>query len=140
MRTDFTEVYAVPDRDSILDTINPDTGLTQVHGLTETEMLARNPEARRMNWEDFRQAAAARQDTPIEWLATTPDKYDEMLNVLPPALWVGGAFLVGEPCDHSFATGAPRFAMYWHRGGGVFLTAHRPVTVHEFRMAIGGAA
>jgi hypothetical protein len=27
-------------------------------------------------------------------------RYDEMLGVLPPALWVDKGFLVGEPFDH----------------------------------------
>jgi hypothetical protein len=30
----------------------------------------------------------------------TADRYDEMLGVLPPALWLSKGFLVGEPFDH----------------------------------------
>jgi len=30
----------------------------------------------------------------------TEGRYIEMLEVLPPARWCGGAFLVGEPVDH----------------------------------------
>jgi hypothetical protein len=28
------------------------------------------------------------------------ERYDEMLGVLPPALWLANRFLVGEPADH----------------------------------------
>ena len=28
------------------------------------------------------------------------ERYDEMLGILPPALWLGKGFLVGEPFDH----------------------------------------
>lgn len=28
------------------------------------------------------------------------DRYDEMLEILPPALWLAKGFLVGEPFDH----------------------------------------
>jgi hypothetical protein len=28
------------------------------------------------------------------------ERYDEMLGVLPPALWLAKGFLVGEPFDH----------------------------------------
>jgi hypothetical protein len=30
----------------------------------------------------------------------TAERYDEMLGVLPPALWLSKGFLVGEPFDH----------------------------------------
>jgi hypothetical protein len=28
------------------------------------------------------------------------ERYDEMLGILPPTVWVGKGFLVGEPHDH----------------------------------------
>ena len=28
------------------------------------------------------------------------ERYDELLGVLPPALWLANRFLVGEPYDH----------------------------------------
>jgi len=28
------------------------------------------------------------------------ERYDEMLGILPPALWLANRFLVGEPADH----------------------------------------
>ena len=30
----------------------------------------------------------------------TEERWDEMLGVLPPALWIAKGFLVGEPFDH----------------------------------------
>ena len=36
----------------------------------------------------------------MTWKRTTEAKYDEMLEILPPALWTGLGFLVGEPLDH----------------------------------------
>jgi len=30
----------------------------------------------------------------------TEERYNEMLGVLPPALWLAKGFLVGEPHDH----------------------------------------
>ena len=32
------------------------------------------------------------------------ERYDEMLGVLPPALWLGKGFLVGEPSTHRRCT------------------------------------
>jgi hypothetical protein len=30
----------------------------------------------------------------------TEERFDEMLEILPPALWLAKGFLVGEPFDH----------------------------------------
>ena len=30
----------------------------------------------------------------------TEKRFDEMLGILPPALWIGKGFLVGEPMTH----------------------------------------
>jgi len=132
LTTDYTEVYAVPGQNSIIDTINPDTGLTSVYGRTEADVLEREPGAVRMTWEAWQAAAVARQQTPIRWEITTERKYQEMLEVLPPAYWSGGAFLVGEPWDHCMATGRPRFAAYVERSGRYY-TANRPVTMTELK-------
>ena len=136
MTTDFTEVWAIPGENCIIDTINPDTGLTSVYGKDADAVLASEPKAVRMTWEAWRAEASARQQTPIRWELTTGRKYQEMLEVLPPALWIGGAFLVGEPWDHDFATGAPRFAAYVERSGRYY-TASRPLTAAELRKEIG---
>ncbi len=136
---DNPDVYAIPGQNHIIDTINPQTDLTSVYGKTEAEVHAQEPLAVRMTWEQWRTAAVARQQTPITWTQVTEGKYQEMLEVLPPAYWSGGAFLVGEPWDHCFATGAPRFAAYIERAGR-FYTASRPMTVKELRAFLTGGA
>lgn len=136
LSTDFTEVWAVPGANHIIDTINPITGLTSVYGKDAHAVLTENPNAVRMTWEVWRTAAAERQQTPITWQRTTARKYQEMLEVLPPAYWSGGAFLVGEPYDHDFATGAPRFQAYVQRGDYYFV-ASRPLTLKELKAELG---
>ena len=67
----------------------------------------------------------------ITFTPTTEDRYNEMLEVLPPAVWTGLGFLVGEPQDHN-AEGQPRFACFV-KLGDKFFEASRTVTVAEFR-------
>jgi len=136
MSTKFSDVYAVPGKNSIIDTINPETGLTSVYARTEAEVLELNPGAKRMTWDEWQSAAIARQQTRIEWHPTTAEQYDEMLNVLPPARWAKGSFLVGEASDHCLATGRPRFAAYRQIGDNYFV-ASRPLTVNEWASEIG---
>lgn len=134
---DFTELYAVPGEQSIIDGINPFTGLTLIYGHTEAQVLEREPKAVRMTWEAFRDAAFARQqEPPLTWEPSTREQYDDMLNVLPPAAYEAGGFLVGEPYDHCFKTGRARFQGYRERAGGVFEVASRPMTIAEFREAV----
>ena len=137
LNTDFSEVWAVPGENHIIDTINPSTGLTTIFGKDAATVLAQEPNAVRMTWEAWRTEASARQQTPIHWEPTTEQQYREMLNVLPPAKWIGGAFLVGEPWDHDFATGRPRFAAYWHRHDA-YLVASRPLTRIELDKEVRG--
>lgn len=75
------------------------------------------------------------QPPAVVWNPTTADKYDEMLNVLPPAAWIGGAFLVGEPVDHCPTTGAPRYEAYW-QFGDAFVVSSRAITTREFRASV----
>lgn len=129
------EVYAVPGENSIIDMIHPVTGLTVYGGRDAASVQEKYPGAVRMPYEMWRAQAIARQDTPIIWQTTDAKSYERMLNVLPPALWIGGAFLVGEPCDHSYATSAPRFQGFWHRNGQYF-ASDRPITRAELRAAL----
>ncbi len=139
--SEYTHAYARPGEDSIVDLIDPETGLTSVYGQTFEQVLERYPNVVRVNLDDWTTARGQEQDTPIVWTVTTKEKYWEMLEVLPPALWIGGAFLVGEPTDHSYTTGRPRFAAYWQRGSSddfaVYLVASRPLTTQELRKEIG---
>ena len=34
------------------------------------------------------------------WKEVTAERYDEQLGVVPPAIYTGDGFLVGEPFDH----------------------------------------
>jgi hypothetical protein len=51
----------------------------------------------------------------------TEERWDEMLGVLPPALWIAKGFLVGEPFDHRTCkiTGVVRatYAAFINHGG-----------------------
>jgi hypothetical protein len=134
-----TEVYAVPGKHCIVDTINPATGRTRIYGHTEAEVLAQDPDAIRMTWAAWQAEQTARQRTPITWAPTTQAEYTRMLEVLPPALWQGGAFLVGEPMDHDLQSGVPRFAAYWARWGRYFI-ASRPLTCAELLAALKGGS
>jgi hypothetical protein len=52
------------------------------------------------------------------------ERYDEMLGVLPPALWLGYGFLVGEPSSHRKCkvTGniMPTYAAFFNAFGRYF--------------------
>jgi hypothetical protein len=135
MTRTYSDVWAVPGQNHILDVINPETGLTAINGDDSAAVTAREPNAVRMSWSDWQAAAIERQREPAEWKATTRERYHEMLEILPPALWIGGGFLVGEPMDHDFATGAPRFSAYLERHGS-YLTSSRPLTATEFRKEV----
>lgn len=129
------DVWSIPGKNSIIDAIVRETGLTCYGKETDAEVLARYPDAIRQSWADWRTAAIASQQTPIVWTLTTRAKYCEMLGVLPPAMWIGGAFLVGEPMDSDIATGAERYEAF-RRRDGVYEHASRPVTRAELRATL----
>ena len=126
------EVWSEPGATHIIDAIVRETGLTCYGKETAAQVLARYPTAIRQTWAAWRQAAIAKQQTPIGWRLTTKARYHEMLDVLPPAMWIGGAFLVGEPQDDDIATGAPRFDAFRHRHG-IYEASDRPITRAELR-------
>ena len=137
---EYIDAYAIPSEHSIIDVIDPKTGLTAVMGHTAEQVRERYPKAERTTLDAWTARRAAEQDTPITWTRTTRAKYWEMLEILPPALWLGGAFLVGEPTDHHARTGHPRFAAYWQRGSSedfaVYLVASRPLTRSELKAEV----
>lgn len=137
----YTDAYAIPGESSLIDVIDNETGLTSVYGETFEQVRTRYPNAERITVASWSAARAAAQDTPILWRRTNRAKYHEMLNILPPALWIGGAFLVGEPMDHHALSGQPRFSAYWQRGSSedfaVYLVASRPLTCAELRKEVG---
>jgi len=129
---EFTHVFAVPGENNIIDVINPATGTGGYSNETLEQIRGRYPGAERFAYADWTKAKAASQDTPIAWTETTEETFDDMLNVLPPAIMSGGGFLVGEPWDHHALSGRPRFAGYCERFGKWF-AASRPMTKEEFR-------
>mgnify|MGYP006053248043 CR=1 FL=1 len=67
--------------------------------------------------------------------AIDADEYQRMLEVLPPARMIGGAFLVGEAMSHD-DNGQARYAYYFRRGDQHFHGAD--LTVPEFDVKHGG--
>ncbi len=134
MTTDFDFVFAVPGQNHIIDAARPD-GRSQINGQTLDEIRARGKEYQDvvlMPWEEYRAAQVARQNTPIVWEETTAENYEEMLSVLPPAVWDSYGFMVGEACDHSLETGKARFQAY-RCINGRYEAASRPMTIKEFK-------
>jgi hypothetical protein len=65
----------------------------------------------------------------------TEERYDHMLGILPPALWLGKGFLVGEPSTHRKCkvTGMvrPTYAAFFTSFGRYF--EGDDMTVDEFK-------
>lgn len=73
----------------------------------------------------------------MKWEQVSEERYDEMLGVLPPAVYTSHGFLVGEPFDHD-ANNRPRFQAYVQIDGN-FYGAKGPMTVAEFRASTRGS-
>lgn len=118
---------------TMIDLINPATGLTAIYSKTLEECRAEKgyEHAERMTIDEFCQSKAATQDTPIIWEPVTEEHYYEMLEVLPPAAYLPHGFLVGEPWDHHALTGRPRYQAFIGDKGGYFASS-RPMTKREF--------
>lgn len=67
----------------------------------------------------------------MKWEQVTEERYDEMLGVVPPAVYTSHGFLVGEPHDHD-AEDRPRFQAYVQIDGK-FYGAKEVMTIAEFR-------
>jgi hypothetical protein len=63
------------------------------------------------------------------------ERYDEMLGVLPPALWLSKGFLVGEPFDHRTCTVTnvvrASYAAFFQKDGKFYEGGN--MTMPEFR-------
>ena len=129
---DCTHVVAVPGQNQAVDIIHPITGRMIYGERTVAECIAENPGAVVMTFDELTQQIADRQHTPIGWEPSTYEAFDYGLCVLPPAIWIGGTFMVGEPYDHDAGNGQPRFQAYRQRGE-VYEKANRPMTRAEFR-------
>jgi hypothetical protein len=126
------QAFAEPGAHNLIDIINPQTGLSSINGETLEQVRKRYPTAEVVDVDEWCQKKAEGQDSKIEWIETTEEKYYEMLGVLPPAWLTQDSFLVGEPYDHHAVSGAPRFAAYIHFGKR-YLTSNRPMTIKEFK-------
>jgi len=131
MKTNTQEIkcWAIKSRACIMDTIEPD-GLTSIYKKTPEQVREEEPGAELMTLSAFCAWKADQQHTPITWAATTEAEYNEMLECLPPALWLVGLFLVGEPWDHDALTGQARYAAYYKKTGRYY-KASRPLTRDE---------
>jgi hypothetical protein len=130
---DLTHLFAIPDARSAIDFVHPDTGRSLINGETLEQIRQRYPAAQLYTWDAWHAQQTARQAAvPLTWSPTTAEQYHEMLEVLPPAAWIDGGFLVGEPDDHDLATGRPRFQAY-RQQGETYSVASRPMTIAEFR-------
>ena len=66
----------------------------------------------------------------------TPERYDDMLDILPPALETGLGFLMGEPMDYRVCRvqGTTRAAYSaFVQSGAAHFQASAPMTAPEFR-------
>ena len=66
---------------------------------------------------------------------TTAERYNEALEILPPALWLANRFLMGEPADHRRCTITkkvlPTYSAFFFAYGKYYESD--PMTVPEFR-------
>lgn len=128
------DVFAVPGEGQIVDLVRPD-GRGAYSGEALDAIRLRYPGAIRMPFDAWLAWKAAQQDTPITWHQTTHDAYDRALGELPPIDWTDHGFLIGEPTDHSAATGAPRYQAYRVTAAGQHFLSNRPLTRREWREA-----
>ena len=137
MRRDLLPLcFAVPGAGNIIDSVDPKTRRGHYSGEQLAEVRVRYPGAVLMPLAEWVEAKAQAQDAPGRWVPVTEDRFHEMLNVLPPAAWHGGAFLVGEASDHHAASGRPRFTCCREKGGE-FAEYSRPMTHKEFVAQFG---
>lgn len=132
--SDYHEAYAVPGDDSLIDVINPITGLTWLNRETLEEVQKRYPDAVRVNVEDWLISRGKEQDAPVTWEEITQERYDELLGALPPIGQRANGFLVGEPTDHHAVSSAPRYDACIMKNEK-FYTSSRPLTVREWNSA-----
>ena len=135
----FTHCFAVPGQ-TMIDEVDLSTGKTVIYGKTLEDAQREYPGAQLMSIDDFCKSKAALQDTPVHWIQTTAERFDEMLNVLPPIGWNKRGFLVGEAWDHHAVSGKARYAAFIERiesGDGWqekrYYESSRPMTRDEFK-------
>jgi hypothetical protein len=126
-----THALAEPGKSWLVTLIHPDEPTRDIYGEPLTNIMERHPAAVPVLLDDWTATRAAEQDAPVEWQEVTAERFEEMLNVLPPIYFPGG-FLVSEPCDHHARTGRPRYSAFRQEGGRYFASS-RPMQVSEVR-------
>lgn len=72
----------------------------------------------------------------MNWKEIDEARYTEMLEILPPALWLTKGFLVGEPYTHRECKETKQFRAAFTPFlslGGKFFEGDEPMTSPEFR-------
>lgn len=70
------------------------------------------------------------------WKEVTEDRYNDMLNVIPPLAWVSKGFLVGEAWTHKICSINHRMSSAFQamvRSNGQYYECLEPMTVAEWR-------
>lgn len=132
---EITEAFAEPQAINIIDVVNPHTDRGAYSDETIDEIRQRHPKAQRYNLDAWIADKETRLNFRPEWNETTKESFDWGLECVPPALWVGGYLLVGEPSDHHGVGGSARYPAYKRTPAGYF-EASRPMTSKEIRELI----
>jgi uncharacterized short protein YbdD (DUF466 family) len=133
--SDCTQCFASRKQGTIIDVLHPTTGLTVFYHKTLEQCRETYPDAEEMSVDEFCAWKAQQQRTPISWEKSTSKQYWDMLGAVPPAKYLGTAFLVGEPYDHDAGNGLPRYEAFRQRGRQ-YEVSNRPMTIPEFMAAI----
>ena len=67
----------------------------------------------------------------MTWKQVSRERYWDMLEILPPAVMGGGAFMVGEPISHD-AAGQPTFRGFL-KAGDKYFEAVDLMSIPDFR-------
>lgn len=74
--------------------------------------------------------------TDFDWLPSSEDRWQHMLEVLPPCYWVKDLFLVGEAWRHT-DEGLPQFETH-NKIDGKYVVGSRPITIAEAKQLQSG--
>jgi hypothetical protein len=129
--SDSTECFAVPNSESIIDMIDPRTKLSWINKETLEQIQKRYPDAVITTIGEHLEQKAKSQDTPVGWIEVTEEHWIEMLEILPPMMYDGNSFLVGEPTDHHAETGFPRYSCLTIKNDKHY-QSDRPMTIREY--------
>ena len=87
------QCFYVPGSSSIVDTINPETGLSSIYGETLQQVRDRYPGAEVWDydeaWVEFEKGQRQKYMSPPEKI--TAEKFEEMMNIMPPIKYRTGA-------------------------------------------------